>query len=75
MAEPTPNPSAPRRNRWTQSGEGPIIRAPKPVKSIGRDTARLYCESCGAKRKACRCHEADRDALAMAQIESRFRIS
>ena len=38
-------------------GEGPIIRAPKPVKRIGRDTARCYCPVCGRKRNVCTGHE------------------
>lgn len=41
-------------------GDAPIIRAPKPLRSIGRDSARYYCERCGRKRSVCRCEDAER---------------
>lgn len=34
-----------------------VHRPPKPVKSIGRDKARCYCQICGLKKHACACRK------------------
>jgi hypothetical protein len=47
-----------RRPKHRAKSSAPVIMV--PVKRIGRDSKRCYCEKCGQKRRVCQCEEAER---------------
>lgn len=54
FASPTPIQVVHRA--YTGQPKGGVIGRPaKPVKSIGRFTSQCYCQTCGQKKRACRC--------------------